>query len=137
MFKDGSWPKTNVLSNWVLVAVGGAIGALLRYALSENMASDTYPWATLTANLLGSFVLGVVTALVAASVVGEQQALLVSVGLLGSFTTLSTFSVESANMFDEGQYATLGLYIALTGFFGPLLALLGWKGTAALLPVTP
>ena len=107
MFKDGSWPKTNVLSNWVLVAVGGAIGALLRYALSENMATDAYPWATLTANLLGSF------------------------------TTLSTFSVESANMFDEGQYATLGLYIALTGFVGPLLALLGWKGTAALLPVTP
>jgi len=126
-----------VFSNWVLVAVGGAVGALLRYALSENMASETYPWATLTANLLGSFALGVVTALVAASVVGEQQALLLGMGLLGSFTTLSTFSVESAHMLDEGRHSALGLYLALTGVLGPLLALLGWKGTAALLPVTP
>ena len=126
-----------MFSNWVLVAVGGAVGALLRYALSENMASETYPWATLTANLLGSFALGVVTALVAASVVGEQQALLLGMGLLGSFTTLSAFSVESAHMLDEGRHSTLGLYLALTGVLGPLLALLGWKGTAALLPVTP
>jgi len=63
--------------------------------------------------------------------------LLLGMGLLGSFTTLSTFSVESAHMLDEGRHSTLGLYLALTGVLGPLLALLGWKGTAALLRVTP
>jgi CrcB protein len=126
-----------MLSNWMMVAVGGAVGALLRYAMSENIASDTFPWATLTANLLGSFALGVVTALVAASLLGEQQALLLGVGLLGSFTTLSTFSVETAQMVDDGRYSSLGLYIGVTGLIGPMLALAGWKGTAALLPVTP
>ncbi len=126
-----------MLPNALFVATGGAVGALLRYALSENIASEAFPWATLTTNLLGSLALGVVTAMVGASLLSEQQALLLGVGLLGSFTTLSTFSVETAHMFDDGRYSALGLYLTLTGLIGPLLALLGWKATAALLPVTP
>ena len=54
--------KPSMLSHWMLVAVGGAAGAVLRFYLSETIPSDSFPWATLSVNLLGSFLLGIVAA---------------------------------------------------------------------------
>ena len=49
--------------------------------------------------------------------------------MLGAFTTMSTFSVEAAVLFDEGRWTALVAYVAVTGVVGPLLALLSWKST--------
>jgi CrcB protein len=121
-----------MLSNGLVVAIGGAVGALLRFYVSESMPTDTFPWGTLTVNLVGSVILGVLTGLLASNMLSEQQALLLGVGVLGAFTTLSTFSVEAATMVDEGRWAPLAAYVGLTGIAGPVLALLAWKTTTSL-----
>ena len=51
------WP-TDMVSDWIAVAAGGALGALLRFWVSESMPSDSFPWGTLTVNLVGSILLG-------------------------------------------------------------------------------
>lgn len=122
-----------MVSDVVMVAVGGAVGAVLRWYVAGSMASEAFPWATLTVNLVGSILLGASTALLAANVLTEQQALLLGVGVLGGFTTLSTFSMETALLIDEGRWGTVATYIGFTGIAAPLLALLSWKGTAQLL----
>jgi len=126
------WP-TDMVSDWIAVAAGGALGALLRFWVSESMPSDSFPWGTLTVNLVGSILLGVVTAAVAVNTLSETQALLFGTGLLGAFTTLSTFSIESANLWNEQRWAELAGYISATALGGPALALFGWKATEALL----
>lgn len=120
-----------MLSNWVLVGLGGACGAVLRYAVSVSLPSEGFPWATLTVNLVGSLLLGALTALVATQTMSEQHALLLGIGVLGSFTTLSTFSVEAVTMASEAKWASLGVYVLLTSVLAPLLALVGWKGAEA------
>ena len=116
-----------MLSHWLLVALGGAIGAVLRFYVSETIASETFPWATLSVNLVGSFLLGFVMAATVSNVLGEAQAMLLGIGVLGAFTTMSTFSVETVMMMEDGRWRTAGIYVATSAMVGPLLAWLGWK----------
>ena len=126
-----------MVSDWMAVALGGAIGALLRFYVSETVSSEGFPWATLTVNLVGSLLLGVMTAAVAASTLSETQALLLGTGILGAFTTLSTFSIETATLYDEEQWSALLGYVASSALGGPLLALVGWRvGNSVLFPLT-
>ncbi len=126
-----------MVSDWMAVALGGAIGALLRFYVSETVSSEGFPWATLTVNLVGSLLLGVMTAAVAASTLSETQALLLGTGILGAFTTLSTFSVETATLYQEEQWSALLGYVASSALGGPLLALIGWRvGSSVLFPLT-
>jgi len=118
-----------MLSNWAMVGLGGAVGAMLRFYISETMPADSFPWGTLSVNLAGAVLLGVLTAAVAAQTLSETHALFLGVGLLGAFTTMSTFSVEAAMLFDEGRWTALVAYVTVTGVVGPLFALLSWKGT--------
>ena len=60
--------------------------------------------------------------------IGETQALLLGVGLLGAFTTMSTFSVETVMMVEDGRWRLAGLYVVVSAVVGPLLAWFGWKG---------
>jgi CrcB protein len=122
-----------MLSNWLLVALGGATGAVLRFYISETLPSSSFPWATLSVNLVGSFLLGVVASAALAQLISESQALLLGVGFLGAFTTMSTFSVETITLVEEGQWRTAGLYVSITSLVGPILAWAGWKGGQALL----
>ncbi len=116
-----------MLSHWFLVAAGGAAGAVLRFYLSETLPSETFPWATLSVNLLGSFLLGIVAAAGLVQVLGEAQTLLIGVGFLGAFTTMSTFSVETITMMEEGRWQSAGIYVITSALAGPLLAFIGWK----------
>ncbi|AUG48441.1 chromosome condensation protein CrcB [Haloarcula taiwanensis] len=81
-----------------LVGAGGALGALCRHYLSGAVQREPVPLGTLTVNAVGSFVLGLVTF---AGVTGDA-ALLVGVGACGSFTTFSSFSVETVRLWEDG-----------------------------------
>ena len=89
-----------------LVGTGGAIGALCRYFVGQWLAHDRFPFATLTVNAVGSFALGLVTF----GAIGSDVFLLIGVGACGSFTTYSSFSVETIRLWETGDRLRAGLY---------------------------
>src|SRR5262245_40986045 len=101
---------------WILVAVaiGGSVGTVARYelALAEPVGSGQFPWATFTANMIGSLVLGIaVMALVDARRSTLILRPLVGVGFCGGLTTFSTWMVESVLLTRDGETATAALYL--------------------------
>ncbi|MGW0846819.1 fluoride efflux transporter CrcB [Streptomyces sp. NPDC002787] len=91
--------------NWVLVIVGGMVGAPLRYLTDRVVQSrhDTaFPWGTFTVNVAGSFVLGLLTGAVTAGAAGSHLHLLLGTGLCGALTTYSTFSYETLRLAEDG-----------------------------------
>lgn len=102
----------------VSIAAGGALGALLRFGMSNGIHSILgrgFPYGTLTVNALGSFFMGLlyVIMLERADFSVEWKAAL-TVGLLGAFTTFSTFSIETMNMFEAGEISKAGLNMFLS-----------------------
>ncbi|MFD4628286.1 fluoride efflux transporter CrcB [Streptomyces sp. NPDC058284] len=87
--------------NWLLVAVGGMVGAPLRYltdrAVQVRHRTD-FPWGTFTANVTGCLILGVVTGAVNAGAASPHTQLLLGTGLCGALTTYSTFSYETLRL---------------------------------------
>jgi fluoride exporter len=108
------------------VALGGAIGSVLRYQLGRGMthwfgaqAVTAFPWATLAVNLLGSFAMGLLAGFLARhGQGGEQWRLLIGVGLLGGFTTFSAFSLELMVLVERGQPGQAFLYAAVSVLAG-------------------
>ena len=116
-----------MLQQICLVAAGGAIGAAMRYLVGEVFGNDGFPYGTLSVNLLGSLLLGVVTVGIAKHVISENLAFVFATGFLGAFTTMSAYSVETISMFDRGDSTLAFSYIGLTMVLCPLLAFIGWK----------
>ena len=112
------------------VAMGGALGAVLRYLIGNWLSTEQMPWGTLTVNLVGSLLLGSLMGAAASSeAVSKEMVLFLGVGVLGAFTTLSTFSIDTINLWKDGQISTALLYAISTSVLGPLLALFGWIAT--------
>ncbi|GGB58315.1 fluoride efflux transporter CrcB [Shewanella inventionis] len=104
------------MTNVLLVALGGSIGAVLRYLLSIFMIQlfgSSFPFGTLLVNLLGSFLMGVVYALGQLSHVSPEIKALIGVGLLGALTTFSTFSNETLLLLQEGHWHKAVLNVLL------------------------
>jgi CrcB protein len=99
-----------------LVGTGGAIGALARHYLGLAVDRESFPVGTLTVNVLGSFVLGLVTFAAPA----ESVALFVGVGACGAFTTFSSFAVDTVRLWEDGRPAVAvgNAAINLTGALG-------------------
>ena len=114
------------MNPFIAVGAGGAIGAILRYSLSEWLNSETHPYGTLMVNLLGSLLLGMMMALLAEQIISKEIALLFGAGVLGAFTTMSTFSFETVKMWETSSSLAIG-YVAITMIICPILALVGWK----------
>ncbi len=115
----------------VLVGVGGAIGSVARWGVSEAMptgGASEVPWATITVNLFGAFVLGALMA----GTLQTETLLLFGTGMLGGFTTMSTFGVETMRLIESGNTSTALIYIALN-LLAPLAAWLGWRISEAVL----
>ncbi|QSX00963.1 fluoride efflux transporter CrcB [Haloterrigena alkaliphila] len=83
----------------LVVGVGAAIGAVLRHWVSLRLASRRFPWPTLAVNVLGSF--GFALALFAGA--SESTLRLVGTGICGAFTTFSSFSVETVQLYERGD----------------------------------
>ena len=117
----------------LLVAVGGAFGAAARYAVSELFPGD-FPWGTLSVNLLGSLMLGILMgASISTGRISPEMMLFLGVGVLGAFTTMSTFSIDIVEQFENGLQAPLLCYIGANMVVCPLLAFGGWRLAALLL----
>ncbi|MBT07459.1 MAG: fluoride efflux transporter CrcB [Rhodospirillaceae bacterium] len=99
----------------IIVAIGGAAGALGRYLLTSYLGplvGGGFPWAILMVNVLGSFFLGAITELAAQSVlVTPEIKTLMTVGFLGAFTTFSAFSLDIVELCERGQWSFALLYI--------------------------
>ena len=108
------------------VALGGGIGAVLRYQLGRGIthwlgvqAVTTFPWATLAANVIGSMVMGMLAGFLARhGHGGEHWRLFIGVGLLGGFTTFSSFSLEMMLLVERGQAAQAFIYAAVSVLAG-------------------
>jgi CrcB protein len=109
------------------VALGGAIGAVLRYQTGRWMTSwmgtqamSIFPWATLAVNAVGSLLMGLLAGwLLKTSPEGsEQLRLMLGVGVLGGFTTFSAFSLELAMLIQRGQFTIALLYAILSVSLG-------------------
>ena len=110
-----------------LSALGGAIGTALRYSISLYFSGDGFPWATLSVNMIGSLLLGIIAVALTQELISQDVALILGTGVLGAFTTMSAFSVETLNMFQNQQASSAIIYIAITMVICPILAFLGWK----------
>ena len=119
------------------VALGGAIGAVLRHQMGRGMthwlgvqAVTAFPWATLAVNVVGSLAMGLVAGFLARhGQGGEHWRLFLGVGLLGGFTTFSSFSLEMMMLIERGQalqaltYALISVLAGLTALYVGLIVM--------------
>ena len=101
------------MTGFLLVAAGGAVGASVRYAVTllTQPADGAFPWRTLGINVAGSFLLGLLMALLPEGDAGERLRLLLGVGALGGFTTFSAFSIEAITLARTGQWLPAAGYV--------------------------
>ncbi|MCB1876059.1 MAG: fluoride efflux transporter CrcB [Chromatiales bacterium] len=115
--------------NWFAIAGGGAVGALLRFWISGGvyaLLGRSFPYGTLAVNVIGSLLMGFlyVWFLERASLDPAWRAAIL-VGLLGAFTTFSTFALETFNLLEEGDYAKAVLNMLGSVLFCVLAVALG------------
>ncbi len=88
----------------LFVAIGGAIGAVLRYIIGYYVDSSQFPWATFAVNIIGTFLLAFLTFWYAG--ISAETKLFLFTGFFGAFTTMSTFSLETVSLFFDGRVGT-------------------------------
>jgi len=126
----------------LLIGIGGFIGAILRYAIAGWVQNSflNFPLGTLSVNIIGSFFLGLIMYLSEyQGLFGEETRIFLTIGLLGAFTTLSTFSYESFRLLENSNLMLLIINVMATVLFSMLAVYLGktvalsfatdvWKG---------
>lgn len=124
------------MSLWVFfgVALGGAIGASLRYLAVQLIETPTgFPIATLLVNILGSFLIGVCYVLILEkAALSELWRPILMAGFLGGLTTFSAFSLETVSMFEDGRWQMAISYVVFSTVFCIVAAFSGMQITRAL-----
>ena len=101
--------------SFVFVALGGAIGAMGRYAISLIPVKTSFPLLTLITNILGAVLIGFIVGLVSTrNDVSPNTVLFWKTGICGGFTTFSTFSLEAFSLFENRKFVMGGAYVALS-----------------------
>jgi len=132
-----SMPETPPVNPTLLIAVaaGGAVGAIARFTVTSAVPrwlGHGFPWGTVVVNIVGSFLMGLLIDIMARrwSAPPEARVFLVT-GLLGAFTTFSTFSLDVVTLFERGSMMAAGAYVAGSVVVGVLALFLGmWLGRA-------
>ena len=106
------------MSQVLAIAAGGAVGALMRYWVSTGIYAwlgRGFPYGTLVVNVVGSLLMGFLfVAMIERLAVGPDARAFALVGVLGAFTTFSTFSIETLNLIEQANYAKALLNVLLS-----------------------
>jgi len=108
------------MESYIWVAIGGAFGTIGRYWLSgvvARMIGETFPWGTLFINVSGSFVIGFIAAITGPDgrvFVGSTTRQFLMVGICGGFTTFSSFSLQTLNLMNDGEWLRAGGNVVLS-----------------------
>lgn len=116
------------MHKFILIASGGALGALFRFLVSQfinQISGKEFPWSTLTVNLLGCFLIGLLWSFSERHDWNESTNLFLFVGMLGAFTTFSTYGLEGLEFLQTGEIIKGGTYIIASNTIGLLAVLLG------------
>ena len=114
--------------NCFIVALGGGLGACLRYLIGLIPIKEpfTFPVKTLVINLIGCFVIGLIAALTVRNTsLSPKTVLFIKTGLCGGFTTFSTFALETETLIKTGHIGLAVLYVVLSVILGVGLAFAG------------
>jgi len=115
---------------WLLVAVGGAVGGALRHVVSSwfaKRAGETFPWGTWVVNTSGAFVLALLMGSSAFNGGASNGVwLLLGVGVIGSYTTVSSLSLQTLWLAREGRLRAASTYVVVSVVGGLAAAALGW-----------
>ncbi len=112
----------------LFIAIGGALGSLMRYILSglmQNLIGYGFPWGTLAVNMIGCFFMGFVWNFIHNGFLPASLNVLISVGFIGALTTFSTFGIETVHLFYEGKGLLALGNIAFSVVCGLLLVYIG------------
>ena len=113
----------------MLVAVGGAVGAVARYLVAVAFArrlGTSWPWGTLFINLTGSFLVSVFVV----RLTSDAARYLLPIGFVGGYTTFSTFELETLNLLRAGRVVPALLYVGASNLIGLLAAWLGLRASS-------
>ena len=103
----------------LLVFLGGGLGSAARFLASKILTADKFPLGTFAVNILGCFLIGLLTGLFSKNVISQDVKMFLTVGFCGGFTTFSTFMNENLSLMKAGDFAMSALYLTvsvLTGF---------------------
>lgn len=112
----------------LLILLGGALGTLARYGASgfaQQKYNGVFPVGTLTVNLVGSFLIGLLWGIAENSTLNPNIRTFLFIGILGGFTTFSTFSLETLNLLRDGEFKLALVNILLNNVIGIILAFVG------------
>lgn len=113
----------DAMESYILIALGGALGTVGRYWLSgvvDQTIGETFPWGTLIVNVTGCFVIGFFAAITGPDgriFVGSNARQFVMIGICGGYTTFSSFSLQTLNLMNNGEWFRAGSYIGLSVLF--------------------
>ncbi|MEM5500951.1 fluoride efflux transporter CrcB [Ahrensia kielensis] len=105
--------------SFLLIGIGGALGAMLRHGVNVSatrLLGVGFPYGTIIVNIAGSFLMGLLIAWLARRMGGSSNELrlFLATGFLGGFTTFSAFSLDAVVLYERGDIAQAGLYIAIS-----------------------
>ena len=125
------------MQNILLVALGSALGGVGRFVLTGWISAriaPTFPWGTLTVNIIGSTLIGILAGIADGQRVGltAEARVFLMVGLLGGFTTFSSFSLETLRLLHDGAWARAGGNVVLSVFACMVGVALGYRLARAL-----
>jgi CrcB protein len=104
-----------MLKGLLLIGIGGMIGSMLRYLFAVLIKPQSFPYATLSVNILGSLLIGVIMGWVLKNEgLNTNWKLFLATGLCGGFTTFSAFSLECVQLIEQQRYAAMFAYIGLS-----------------------
>ena len=112
----------------IYVIIGGGLGALLRYLLSgiiQKQSASLFPYGTLVVNLIGAVVIGFLWELFQNITVSTNMRVFIFMGIIGAFTTFSTFSLETFNLLKDNQYLTALINVLVSNVFCIILVFAG------------